>query len=60
VFGGGTGYDIRTEGEFDAALNKAWSAKGGPSILQVHIDPQDASRSLRRMAERMGKTVEQW
>ena len=25
VLGGGTGYHVRTEGEFDAALNKAWS-----------------------------------
>ncbi len=59
VFGGGTGYDIRTEGQFDQALNKAWNATGGPSILQVRLDPTDASRSLRRMAERMSKTVEQ-
>ena len=59
VLGGGTGYDIRTEGEFDQALNKAWADKSGPSILHVRLDPTDASRALRRMAERMSKTVEQ-
>jgi indolepyruvate decarboxylase len=59
VLGGGTGYVIRTEGEFDAALNKAWADHSGPSILQVKIDPKDCSRALERMAERMAKSVEQ-
>jgi indolepyruvate decarboxylase len=58
VLGGGTGYDIRTEGEFDHALSKAWADRTGPSILHVHLDPNDCSRALARMAERMSKTVE--
>ena len=57
VLGGGTGYDVRTEGEFDAALNAAWADRSGPSILQVHLDPQDCSRALARLAEMMQKTV---
>ena len=59
VLGGGTGYEIRTVGEFDQALNRAWADDDGPSILHVHLDPKDASRALARMAERMSKTVEQ-
>ncbi|HEX3600568.1 MAG TPA: thiamine pyrophosphate-dependent enzyme [Lacipirellulaceae bacterium] len=59
VVGGGTGFLIRTEGEFDAALNAAWKDHNGPSILQVIIDPTDCSRALARMAERMSKTVVQ-
>jgi indolepyruvate decarboxylase len=59
VLRGGTGYEIRTEGEFDKALTKAWRDKSGPSILHVYLDPLDASRALQRMAERMCKTVEQ-
>jgi indolepyruvate decarboxylase len=59
VLGGGKGYEIRTEGEFDQALKKAWADKSGPSILHVHLDPSDSSRALNRMAERMSKTVEQ-
>jgi indolepyruvate decarboxylase len=59
LFGGGTGYDIHTERDFDTALNKAWADNSGPSILQVHLDPQDASQALARMAERMAKTVVQ-
>ena len=59
LFGGGRGYLIRTEGEFDQALNAAWNDRSGPSILQVIIDPADCSRAISRMAERMSKTIVQ-
>ncbi len=59
VLGGGTGYLVRTEGDFDKALVAAWKDRSGPSILQVQIDPADSSRALARMAERMSKTVVQ-
>lgn len=59
VLGGGKGYLIRTEGEFDQALNTAWRDRTGPSILQVLLDPNDASRALSKMAARMSKTVMQ-
>jgi indolepyruvate decarboxylase len=59
VLGGGTGYHVRTEGDFDAALTAAWQDTSGPSILQVHLDPRDCSRALARLAERMSKTVVQ-
>jgi indolepyruvate decarboxylase len=59
LFGGGKGYLIKTEAEFDAALNGAWKEKTGPSILHVIIDQNDCSRALSRLAERMSKTVVQ-
>ena len=59
VLGGGKGYLIRTEGEFDKALQAAWQERQTPSILQVMIDPKDCSRSLQRLTERMSKTVVQ-
>ena len=59
VLGGGTGYLVRTEGEFDAALDAAWQDRTGPSIVHVILDPRDCSRALSRMAERMSKTVVQ-
>ena len=40
VLGGGTGYEVRTEGEFDAALSKAWADKRGFSLIQVHLGPE--------------------
>jgi indolepyruvate decarboxylase len=57
VLGGGTGYMVRTEGDFDAALVAAWTDRSGPSILHVHLDPQDRSRALDRLAAMMQKTV---
>jgi indolepyruvate decarboxylase len=59
IFGGGKGYLICTEGEFDAALNAAWKERDAPSILHVMIDQHDRSRALSRLAERMSKTVVQ-
>jgi indolepyruvate decarboxylase len=59
VLGGGTGYLIRTEGDFDQALNAAWRDRSGPSILHVLIDPSDCSRALAKLAEKMSQTVVQ-
>jgi indolepyruvate decarboxylase len=57
VLGGGTGCLVRTEGEFDAALNAAWDNTGGPSLIQVELSTDDASRTLRQLAERLGQRV---
>jgi indolepyruvate decarboxylase len=57
VLGGGVGYEIRTEGEFDAALTAAWENRSSPSILQVHIGVHDCSVALQRLAERLGKRI---
>ena len=59
LLGGGTGYDIKTEGEFDAALVAAWADISGASILHVHLDPQDCSSALAGMAKMMSRTVAQ-
>ena len=57
VLGGGTGYEVRTEGEFDDALRRAWSDRKSPSIIQVHLDRNDCSRALSRLVERLSKRV---
>jgi indolepyruvate decarboxylase len=57
LVGGGKGYLIRTEGEFDQALNAAWRERTSPSLLHVVIDKNDCSRALRRLTERMSKTI---
>ena len=59
LLGGGTGYKVRTEGDFDAALTAAWNDRSGPSILHVLLDPHDASPALQRLASMMQKTVVQ-
>ena len=57
ILGGGTGYEVRTEGEFDAALTKAWADDSGMSLIQVHLSPDDCSIALGRLAERLSKRV---
>ncbi|MCH2124734.1 MAG: thiamine pyrophosphate-dependent enzyme [Pirellulaceae bacterium] len=57
VLGSGTGYLVRTEGEFDEALNKAWQDNSGFSLLHVHVDRDDYSETLNQMAERLGPRV---
>ena len=47
VLGGGTGYEVRTEGEFDAALAKAWNDRSGASLIQAHIPDRRRERRLK-------------
>jgi indolepyruvate decarboxylase len=57
VLAGGMGYEVRTEGQFEEALEKAWAHAGGPSLIHVHLAADDASRTLTRLAERLGKQI---
>lgn len=57
VLGGGTGYEVRTEGEFDTALNSAWADNSGPSILHVHLSQTDSSHALDRLGAKMQEAV---
>ena len=57
VLGGGTGYEVRTEGEFDHALRSAWSDTEAMSLIQVHLPPDDSSDTLKRLARRLRKRV---
>ena len=57
VLGGGTGYEVRTEAEFDRALQTALTDRSGMSLIQVHLDRNDASVTLERLASRLGPRV---
>jgi indolepyruvate decarboxylase len=57
IYGGGRGYLIRTEGEFDAALRQAWADTSGVSLLHVVLDKSDHSRSLKHLTEKLAKRV---
>ena len=57
VYGGGTGYEVRTEGEFDAALKRALADTRALSLIQVHLDPADHSTALARLTEKLGQRV---
>jgi indolepyruvate decarboxylase len=49
VLGGGTGYEVRTEGEFDDAINAALADTTGMSIIRAHIALDDHSITLGRI-----------
>jgi indolepyruvate decarboxylase len=57
ILGGGVGYEVRTEGDFDAALNQAWNDRSGLALIHAHIPIGDASDALKRLTERLSKRV---
>lgn len=57
VLGGGTGYEVRTESEFDAALTKALADESGLSLIRVHISVDDRSVTLDRIGKGLAQRV---
>ena len=57
VLGGGTGCEVRTEGEFDAALTRALADTGGMHVIHVHIGVDDRSPTLDRLAAGLARKV---
>jgi len=57
VYGGGKGYEARTEGEFDEALRRAWADTKNLSLIQVHLDRDDHSVALQRLTEKLSKRI---
>jgi indolepyruvate decarboxylase len=53
ILGGGRGYDVHTEGDFDNALRSALADTGQMSILHVHLDVNDCSQTLERLAQKL-------
>ncbi len=57
VLGDGKGWEVRTEGELDAALNEAIANTASFSLLNVHLDKMDRSPALERLANRLSKII---
>jgi len=52
AYGGIKGEDVYTEGDLEKALARAGTHRGpGPLVIEVHIDPWDASEAFRLMSE---------
>ena len=52
AFGGACGEDVHTEGDLEAALERAESHTGpGPLLIEVHLDAMDVSEAFMRMSE---------
>ena len=56
-FLGGWGFEVRTEGDLDQALNAALANHDTFSLLNVHLDPLDVSPALNRLAKRVSKKI---
>lgn len=51
---GGTGLEVHTEGDLEAALEQADKHTGpGPLLIEVHMDPWDASEAFILMSEKL-------
>ena len=59
VFGPLHGYDAGTEDEFESALMSAASDRSGPSLINVHLAPDDPSPAMRRLGEHLRARVVQ-
>jgi indolepyruvate decarboxylase len=57
ILNGGTGYEVRTEGEFDDALRRAWADTSAMSLIRVHISLTDRSQSMARLADKLGLRI---
>ncbi|MFM8413807.1 MAG: alpha-keto acid decarboxylase family protein [Planctomycetota bacterium] len=57
VLGGGTGWDVRTEGEFDQALRAALADERAMNLIRVHIGLDDRSQTLARLAASLAQRV---
>ncbi|MBI3774008.1 MAG: alpha-keto acid decarboxylase family protein, partial [Gammaproteobacteria bacterium] len=57
VMGPMHGYDVHNEAQFEAAWQSAVATTDRPSILNVHLRPDDPSPALRRLAEHLSDIV---
>jgi indolepyruvate decarboxylase len=57
LLGGGWGFEIHTEGDLDQALNASLAQRDEFSLLNVHLQPNDISPALQRLAENLSKRL---
>lgn len=57
LYNGGTGYEVHTEREFEAALTKAWADRSGMSLIHAHIPRLEASEALTRLAAKLSERI---
>jgi indolepyruvate decarboxylase len=57
LLGKGWGFEVRTEGELEKALQASLANHDSFSLINVHLDPYDTSPALQRLAEKMSKQL---
>ena len=55
IIGGGHGFLVNTEDQFDDSFSKALEIRDGPSILDVRLDQNDKSPALDRLTQGLAK-----
>ncbi|MBI3865051.1 MAG: alpha-keto acid decarboxylase family protein [Planctomycetia bacterium] len=57
LLGGGWGFEVRTEGDLDKALRAALENRDKFSLLNIHLEPNDISPALERLAKTLSKRI---
>jgi indolepyruvate decarboxylase len=57
IMGAGRGFDVRTEGDLEQALDEARKMSGRFCILDVHLDQHDFSMTLQRLTSALRKRI---
>jgi indolepyruvate decarboxylase len=57
MIGAGQGFEVFTETDLEQALQAALSRTDSPSIIDVHLDPDDHSPALKRLTDALGAKV---
>jgi len=57
ILGGGVGYEVHTEGDFDRALRSALADTNEMSLIHVHLGLKDFSPTLERLGRKLGPKV---
>ena len=57
LIGRGWGFEVFTEADLEKALKAALANQDCYSLINVHLQPDDISSALNRLAERMSKSV---
>ncbi len=57
LLGGGWGFEVRSEGDLDKALRAALANRDRFSLLNIHLEPNDISPALERLAKTLSKRI---
>jgi indolepyruvate decarboxylase len=57
LLGGGWGFEVRTEGDLQQAMQAALANRDTFSLLNIHLEPMDISPALSRLAQRLSKRI---
>ena len=57
LFGEGWGFEVKTEAELDQSINAAFANRDAFSLINIHLEPDDISPALSRLAERLSKRI---